>query len=111
MPNKLQLQDVKWLIDETDHISDTRNNAIHSPFAFVIDELGSAVNPRASKLKDKDLLAEFSWHGATADSLSSFVDEVYRSLRDRKRPWPERPLLPNKVQFQKRKQKGRDEAS
>jgi hypothetical protein len=121
MPNKYpppMLKDIEWLIERTNALSDTRNNAIHSPFRFVTDDLGSEVkssqlfgNPRASKLKDKDLLAEFSWHGAAADTLGSFAEKVYRSLRDRKRPWPERPQLPKRDQFQRRKQKRRDGGS
>jgi hypothetical protein len=62
--------EIVWLINYIDHsLADRRNDVIHSPFSFMTDNSGTRLksdffseNPRAIKLFEKELLAEFTWY-------------------------------------------------
>jgi len=108
---KRALEDVNWLLCKVDAVADRRNTAIHAPLFFAIDSTGSGEagemlpfayngNPRARRLINKDLLAEFRWYAETARKLGGFALFLSFHIHDRRRqPWPERPELPRLDQF------------
>ena len=68
--------DIIWLLGRADHFSDGRNDAIHAPYGFDYEKLqieidGRFLNPKATKLAGKNLLAEFKTY-ATSDLPLSF---------------------------------------
>ena len=103
--------DIKWLIGEAEKLEDTRNDAIHSPLLTfpplsgggpdqapalarqIIPDFGLG-NPRARKLAEKDLLAEFRWCRDTAIVLRDYCDRVADALLGPPKSWPQRPRLP-----------------
>ena len=50
---------------------------------------------RADKMKEKDLLQEFTWYGQTAHVLAKYAAHLSYALRDEKHTWPTRPTLPS----------------
>jgi hypothetical protein len=103
--------DIEFILNKVDSMSDARNNAIHSPYLFAIE--GSEItmqsfdffgSPRAKKLSGKDLLVEFRRQTETATMLSAFSQNLRLGLYLVPDPgWPERPTLPaaGRVQPQK----------
>jgi hypothetical protein len=99
---KAQLE-IIWLLNYIDNsLADRRNDVIHSPFSFMTDAAGTRLksdhfseNPRAKKLFEKELLAEFTWYQLTASVLSGYASDMHLAiaLPDR-HPWPTRPKLP-----------------
>jgi hypothetical protein len=95
---------IKWILDRADVFEEHRNNALHSPLTFMIDADGPQLsskwlsgNPRAMKLKDKDLLNEFAWYGRSANKLAVYVQRISLHLKDPAQfPMPERPTMPAK---------------
>jgi hypothetical protein len=52
-------------------------------------------NARATKLKDKDLLKEFTWYGRAVNKLATHVRLMdFSLLSPTQMPWPGRPKLP-----------------
>jgi hypothetical protein len=101
--------DILWLIHQTDSLADQRNDAIHSPYWFVIGPGPMTMvpndfqsHPRAKKLKmkleHKTLLEEFKWCNESADALATFAKRLTMSLRNQEIAWPDRPKLPNRGQ-------------
>lgn len=96
--------EIKWVLDRADTFEEHRNNALHSPLTFMIDADGPQLsskwlsgNPRAVKLKDKDLLNEFAWYGRSANTLAIYVQRISIHLKDPAQfPLSERPTLPTK---------------
>jgi hypothetical protein len=115
--NERARADIKWIIDHVERFEDKRNDAIHSPLTFMTDHTGTALasawisgNPRAKKLRDKNLLNEFRWYSETAAVLGSFAQRIYFRLKIEtldEEPWPERPQLPQLRQSAARKAKPR----
>lgn len=102
------VEDLSWLLQEADKLEDKRNDAIHSPLVFLdfdgdptlkgyvipFDAFG---NPRALKLAQKDLLAEFRWCRDASIVLRHFATDLYDAVAARD-AWPDRPSLPNRGQ-------------
>ena len=95
--------DIKWLLSKVDKLADQRNDAIHAPLAltssdaFVGVEVMAAYfdgNPRAIKLKDKDILAELRWYRESAEVLRSYALSLWFSLGHPDRSLPQRPEMP-----------------
>ena len=69
---------------------------------FMINEKGPQLSSkwlsghsRAKRLKDKDLLKEFTWYGRTANKLAVLARRMDVSLRSPSQfPLPGRPKLP-----------------
>ncbi|WKA26365.1 hypothetical protein [Bradyrhizobium roseum] len=94
------LEEILWVLKQADKFEDKRNDALHSPLIFMIEKDGPRLssshhmgNPRALKLKDKDLLNEFKWYGETANVLASYLPTLTRCIRSPNHPF-ERPTLP-----------------
>src|ERR1019366_6955998 len=95
---------ILWLVDQTNKLADKRNDAIHSPYAFVlyiqdppVAELlpfAAMGNPRSRNLASKELLAEFRWYRETATALGGYAIRVRSGLLRPEEPWPDRPILP-----------------
>jgi hypothetical protein len=67
---------ILWLLGEIEKVADRRDDAIHAPLVFVNTSDGIDLspmywlgNPRARKLRDKDLLTEFKWYRSSAAAL------------------------------------------
>jgi hypothetical protein len=97
------VDDIRWLLDRVNVVADQRNNAIHAPCSLGIegDELEIIPivffgNPRARKLRGKDILNEFVWYKKCADTLKAFTREIESALREPHAhyPWPDRPYIP-----------------
>jgi len=101
--------DVVWLVDTIDTLTDFRNDAAHAPVtiepdAFLArrDNFTAGVisnsawrNRRALNLIRKDLLAEFRWQRNVAIKLRDYALNVERALSD-DAPWPNRPEWPDR---------------
>src|SRR5258708_17770578 len=96
-------KDILWLLDKADSLADGTNDAIHSPFAIVSENAATKIVPlyffgipRALKLKDKDLVAEFSWGFSRARALSGFALRTASALRSPHISWPDKSQLPKR---------------
>jgi len=101
------IPDITEVLDKTQSLSDRRNDALHTPFSMTISSprepgkphiamapsthLG---NPRAKKLRGKDLIAEFEFYARTAKALSEFVGAAIVALTSSDQPWPDKPRMP-----------------
>jgi hypothetical protein len=92
--------DVTWICQRADALEDLRNDAIHSPLWGVPIAKGASVQPvaglgniRATKLQNKNLLAEFRWCRDSATQLRNFAMKIDAALSGRG-SWPEKPKLP-----------------
>jgi hypothetical protein len=92
--------DVIWICGQANTLEDLRNDAIHSPLWGSPAGKGASVQPlatfgnvRASKLLNKNLLAEFRWCRDSATRLRDFAMKIDAALSGRA-PWPDRPKLP-----------------
>lgn len=109
--------DLTWLLREADKLEDLRNDAVHSPLIYYGHDNAFAVysgkagrvlpsvvfgNRRALKLEKKDLLSEFRWCRDAAVILRDFAGSMYSAVAARK-PWPQRPSLPNRGQKKRRR--------
>ena len=96
--------EIKWLLDEANKLSDKRNNAIHAPLAVAknshtlqlrVVPHTFANHPQAIRLKDKDVLAEFSTYRAQSKILKQHAKSIYFYIRRKEKfPLPQRPKLP-----------------
>lgn len=97
-------KEIKWLLNETNKLSDKRNNAIHAPLAVAKNSQTLqlrvvphtfAMHPQAIKLKDKDVLAEFRIYSAQAKRLKKHAEKIYLHIRIKEKfSLPLRPKLP-----------------
>jgi hypothetical protein len=100
-----------WLTNQAAKLADQRNDAIHAPIVFVqasdqIELLPMYLfgNPRATKLKNKDLLKEFRWYREHASTLADFAEKIHWALIfPADFAWPDRPPLPRLDQSPSRK--------
>lgn len=89
-------------IEQSQSLEDRRNDALHTPFTFMIDADGPQLaskwisrHTRAKKLKDKDLLKEFECYARMANVLARYVWRISVALRDPSvLAWPKQPDLP-----------------
>ena len=99
--------DLIWLLNCADDLAEDRNNAVHAPCSLYINgsrsEMGAAFfngNPRARKLMGKELLVEFAWCEAYAETLSRFTELLAVAIAFPDRfPWPERPKILSRDDF------------
>ena len=107
-------EDLKWLLDRADEFEDARNTAIHSPFmiftkrnTFMAQVLNLPDfvtpdvirdNPRALRLRQGQLLADFRWCRNSILACRDFGSQINRALTSVGYPWPERPLMPARPQ-------------
>jgi hypothetical protein len=103
---------VKWIADTTEKLEDARNNTIHLPLFFVSNTgLGAAAramgmpevlpqmvqgHPRALRMAEKDLLAEFRWCRQSILVVRDFTRHLGRALSASHAPWPDIPKLPDR---------------
>jgi hypothetical protein len=93
--------DLQWLLTETQNLSERRNDAAHAPCALAIDNGDLVViasffhgNPRATKLKNVNLIEEFQWCSTRAYALERFAKELETAIHfSANYTWPGRPEL------------------
>jgi hypothetical protein len=108
-PSEKYFEHFLFVLTETNKLEDARNNMTHAPLFFVDDRLAAQFstettgvvpadwygNPRAAKLRRKNLLIEFRWLRDCAATLA-----VYTRLLDLSwrlgHPLPGRPKLPTR---------------
>lgn len=99
-------EDLVWLVDEASTLAEHRNDAAHAPVSLAIDQ-GALIplpyyfhgNPRAIKLKNKDIIAEFARCQTSANLLREFAGQIESALHfPASYPWPDRPSLPESLQ-------------
>lgn len=97
------VDEIKWLLNECDKLSDKRNDALHSPlnilmdtdtFEFSVEPNYFQNHPRALKLKDKDVFDEFSRYRAQTECLDQYATSIWMHLRCAT-ALPQRPKLPS----------------
>jgi hypothetical protein len=95
--------DLLWMLKETDHLAEIRNDAMHVPCsAYTSDkgtEMGAAFfngNPRARKLLGKQIIQEFSWCEQCTENLTRFAMKAETALAFEQYPWPDRPPMPTR---------------
>ena len=100
-------EDLKWLLDRAHDLAEDRNNAVHAPCSLLISESGSEMvaaffdgNPLAKRLMGKELLVEFAWCEAYAETLTKFtrIIGLAIALPDHYQ-WPERPKILSRENF------------
>ena len=99
--------DIEWLCKRADALEDARNDALHSPLwanqrgpdnTIIMPAIGLG-HIRAQKLfEKKHLLSEFRWCRDSAIALTHFSIDIDAVLVDYMKPWPDRPVLPNRGQ-------------
>ncbi len=103
------IPDLKWLLHEVTSFEESRNDAVHAPLWNFPDAPNSPVpagvraadflgNKRAKNLASKEILQEYRWCRDTAFTLRDFAMELELALDFPKRPWPDKPKLPNRGQ-------------
>jgi hypothetical protein len=92
--------DIRALIRCASDLAEDRNDAIHAPVSLAID--GAKLvpipvyfngNPRAKRLKGKDILVEFRRCRDTANLLREFAEKVETALSFPSYAWPDKPAL------------------
>lgn len=102
--DKATLDEILWVLEKANSLTEHRNNAIHSPYAVFTGTDGKTEilpldffgNPRARKLGGKDLIAEFQWCYACAQTLSGYAVALGSSLVSGL-PMPDRPTMPERL--------------
>ena len=97
--------DVEWLCGQADKLEDARNDALHSPFWAAKETSGKTTivpvtglgHVRARKFQGKNVLFELRWCRDATTVLRNFAMEIEHALKDYRRPWPDRPRLPNRT--------------
>jgi hypothetical protein len=96
-------EDIKWLVDRVNHLTDMRNNVIHAPCFLLTGADGTSMSAsfnghnRAKKLWGKEILVEFDWCERYTEELSRFTRAMERALYDRQLAWPGRPPKPDRT--------------
>lgn len=92
---------IAWLLNESDKLSDKRNDALHAPlevlmntstFEFSVKPNYFYGNPRAIKLRDKDIQAEFTKYRDQTEKLREYAIHIWVTLRSGG-PLPQTPIL------------------
>ena len=105
--------DIKWLLGESEKLSEARNDAIHAPLVASTSIYGSEIVPmewagnrRAKNLVNKDILDEFEWCRKYTEILSAYASQMWRAIHfPDDVAWPDRPRP--LTRGQKQTQKGR----
>lgn len=108
-------EDILWLLQRVNEFAERRNDVVHSPFSIInppnevpyFDSMWFTGNPRATRLRNKDLLKEFKWYRNYAQTLADFAYAVFYARSSPYRPWPVRPLLPTQGQKKSRPTRNR----
>jgi hypothetical protein len=96
-------EDIKWLLDRCDSLADQRNDALHAPLMLAISESNKTIevipayflgDPRAIKLKNKNVLEELRWYRQSAETLRQYALSIVSHMKADGKSWPERPLMP-----------------
>jgi hypothetical protein len=114
------IPEMTWVLQRTDALEDSRNDAVHSPLMLIgnllvgaMSDKGHSVsmimpsllqsNPRAQKLLQKELLPEYRWCRDASLTLRDYVMDITISMQfgTALTPWPDRPSLPNRGQKRK----------
>ena len=101
--------DLMLLLQRASKTGEIRNDAIHAPVSLALDG-GKLViipvyfngNPRAEKLKDKDIVAEFKRCRDDASILQEFAEKAVTAINFPRYPWPDKPALLIPPEKQKR---------
>jgi hypothetical protein len=98
-------EDIDWLLEKINKITEDQNNAIHSPYAVYTSEdnkteirpLDFFGNPRAQKLagKNNTLANEINFYFRRVQALSAYASRLTFSLHN-DNAWPDRPVLPER---------------
>jgi len=112
-------QEISWILTECEKLSNKRNDALHTPthvsakmrrgsssYEFTVVTNCYNGNPRALRLKGKDVCDEFSWYGAIAEKLYCHAVEIFIYLCDGG-TFPQRPRLPTAGQYRTHRTKRR----
>jgi hypothetical protein len=95
--------EIDWLLGEIDQLAERRNDALHAPIQVLMDTSTYVFttepnyfwgNPRAGKLKGKDLKIEFGGYRNRAESLRFFAIKLQMAFRGQG-ALPSRPASPN----------------
>lgn len=106
-----QYNDVVWLLKQLKELAGKRNNAIHAPMIFATDPGTWDIeilpnyffgNPRATELRNKNLLQEFRWYKDHLARLADFAERLHFASAEGF-PWPDRPPLPSVGQYRNQK--------
>lgn len=103
-------EEIDWISGRLQTLEDLRNNAVHSPLISRDSPLWAALGPmplgvqpnnsggntRALQLEGKDLLREFRYCRDFALVLGDYVAAITNALWSMRKPWPDRPPLPNR---------------
>ena len=97
------VEEIIWLLNETDKLANKRNDALHAPLNILlnVDTLEFSIepnywqnNPRAKNLKGKNVLSEFAKYRAQAGCLGQYAIQIWMHLRKSLKTLPQRPKLP-----------------
>jgi hypothetical protein len=82
-------EDVKWILKQLIALSGRRNDAIHAPLLFISDLSANTIeiipsyffgNPRATELRDKNLVEEFRWYKDHLARLAAFSENLHYAI-------------------------------
>lgn len=96
-------EDVLWLLQRVQSLTDMRNNVIHAPCILLTDARGTAMaasfngHERAKKLWGKEILVEFDWCERWTEELTRFARAMESAVYDRQSAWPSRPGKPDRT--------------
>jgi hypothetical protein len=92
--------DLILLINCANKLSEIRNDAVHAPVSLAIDNAKLVIiptyfsgNPRAVRLKGKDIVKEFEDLTDKAQILKQFASDAETAIIFESYPWPEKPAL------------------
>jgi hypothetical protein len=93
------MADILALVSVANNVADRRNNAIHAPVSLAIDRRKLVPipvyfhgNPRAMRLKNKDIITEFTACVVSAKQLREFAEKLETAINFASRyPWPDIP--------------------
>jgi hypothetical protein len=95
--------DLLWLIERANRLGDKRDEAIHAPCSFFVDEEGTAMvanflsgHRRAKTLTGKQLLIEFDWLERYIEALARFTYGASLALSVGNPTWPQKPAPPDR---------------
>lgn len=98
--------DIVWLCDKAKALSEKRNEAVHAPLTFVLNNQGQAMSVEpsifwnhklAKRLAKSDVAETFDKITQYAEGLKFFARRISASLQTTLSAWPDRPILPSFV--------------
>jgi hypothetical protein len=107
-----EYHDIDWVLKQLEALAGRRNNALHAPLIFVNEGDAGTIqimpnyffgNPRATELKDKNLIEEFWWYKDHLARLAQFAELLHYAVAfSPDFPWPDRPQLPSRGLYRRR---------